>query len=54
MSTMQDLQSKMKASDAMLKLRDPADFKTIKLRDEIIRKKRIRFESLCPTFAFYF
>ena len=36
---MKDLQTKMKASDAMLKLRDPADFKTVKLKDEIIRKK---------------
>ena len=51
---MQDLQTKMRASDAMLKLRDPADFKTVKLRDETIRKNKIRFESLCPTFAFYF
>ena len=51
---MKDLQTKMKASDNMLKLREPSEFNTVKLRDEIVRKKKIKFESLCPTFAFYY
>ena len=44
----------MKASDNMLKLRDPYDFNTVKLRDETTRKKKIKFKSLCPTYAFYY
>ncbi len=43
----------MRASDDKLKIREPSDFTTVKLKDEIIRKKKIRFESLCPNHAFY-
>ena len=43
----------MKASDEKLKLRDPADFNTVKLKDLIIRKKEIKFDSLCPMHGFY-
>ena len=44
----------MRASDDKLRLRDPSDINTVKLRDETIRKKQIKFESLCPNYAFYF
>ena len=44
----------MKASDEKLKLRDPKELNTVKLKDEIIRKKQVKFESLCPNHAFYF
>ena len=44
----------MKASDEKLKLRDPTDFTTVKLRDETIRKKEVKFDSLCPMHAFFY
>ena len=33
----------MKASDEKLKLRGPTDFRTVKLRDETIRKKEVKY-----------
>ena len=44
----------MVASDAKLKLRESTDFNTVKLKDEVIRKKEIKFDSLCPMYTFYY
>ena len=44
----------MRPSEEMLKLRNPNDFNISKLKDEVTKKKEIKFDSLCPMFAFYF
>ena len=41
-------------SEEKLKIREPSDILTIKLRDQTVRTKKIKFEALCPQFSFFF
>ena len=47
-------QQKIRISDEMLTLREPSDFVGNKLKDQVVRMKQIKFESLCPMFGHYY
>ena len=44
----------MKPSDERFELRQPSDFNINKLKDEMVRRKQVKYDVLCPLFAFYF
>ena len=44
----------MKPSDDKLMMRKPEDIPTMKLRDEAVRKKKIKFDALCPMYGHYY
>ena len=48
------MRKKIRPSDEKLKLREPAELISSKLKDEAVRKKQIKFQSLCPMFAYYY
>ena len=44
----------MRVSKDKLNLRRPEEIATTKLRDEMVRLKEIKYDALCPMFAFYY
>ena len=37
-----------------LKMREPSEIVSTKLRDETIRKKQLKFDTMCPQFGFFY
>ena len=50
---MDNLSKKMRATDASLKKRLPSEIMTTKLKDENIRKRIIKYDTMCPLFGIF-